>query len=167
MSDQSQEFVQRSEEATIPNAALVDLLRAVLERGEPFWFEAPGFSMSPFIRDGDTITVAPLAGAPPGRGDVVAFLRPGSGKLVVHRVVGRRGGLFLVRGDNGGDEIDLAPAADILGRVTGVQRGGLPVRLGLGPERRLIAALSRRGLLQPVLRLLWPPLRPIVRRVRS
>jgi hypothetical protein len=167
MGDRPQEFVRRGEEGVIPNAVLVELLQAVLERGAPFWFEAPGFSMSPFIQDGDTITVAPLAGAPPRPGDVVAFLRPDSGKLVVHRVVGKRGDAFLIRGDNGGEVDDLAPAAGILGRVTGVRRDGRPVRLGLGPERRLVAFLSRRGLLQPLLRRVWPLLRPIARRLSS
>jgi hypothetical protein len=166
MSDQPQAFVQRDENSTLSGPVLTELLRAVLDRGEPFWFEAPGFSMSPFIQNGDTITVTPLAGGSPGRGEVVAFLRPDSDKLVVHRVVGQRGDMFLVRGDNGGEECDLVPVASILGHVTRVERHGQPVRLGLGPERRLIAALSRLGLLQPVLRLLWPLLRPVVRRVR-
>jgi len=166
MSDQSQEFLQRDENSTLSGPVLTELLRAVLDRGEPFWFEAPGFSMSPFLQDGDTITVAPLAGLSPGHGDVVAFLRPGSGKVVVHRVVGQQGDALLIRGDNGGEESDLVSASSILGRVTKVERQGQSVRLGLGPERRLIAALSRRGLLQPVLRLLWAPLRPIVRRIR-
>jgi hypothetical protein len=167
MPDQPQSFVRRSENGAIPNAVLAELLRAVLERGRPFGFEAPGFSMSPFIQNCDTITLSPLAGASPRPGDVVVFLRPGSGKLVVHRVVSRQGNLFLIQGDNGGEEGDLVAASSILGRVAGVKRDGAPVRLGLGPERRIIAALSRRGLLQPALRRVWPLLRPIVRRLRS
>ncbi len=163
----SQEFVQRIEDSTISGPVLVELLRAVLERGEPFWFEAPGFSMSPFIQDSDVITVAPLSGASPGRGDVVAFLRPGSGKLVVHRVVGKRGDALLIRGDNADKADDLAPAASILGRVTEVKRDGKPVRLGLGPERYLIAFLTRWGLFRPLLVWIWPLMRPSVRRLWS
>jgi SOS-response transcriptional repressor LexA len=163
-----QEFVQRIEDSTLPEAVLVELLRAVLERGQPFWFEAPGFSMSPFIQDGDVITVAPLSGASPGHGDVVAFLRPDSGKLVVHRVVGKREDTFLIRGDNADKADDLAPAASILGRVTEVKRrDGKRVRLGLGPERYLIALLSRWGLFRPLLLWIWPLVRPIVRRLWS
>lgn len=164
----SSPYVRRAEENTLPGPVLVALLRAALERGASFHFEAPGPSMSPFIQDGDAIMVSPLAGASPGCGDVVAFLRPDSGKLVVHRVVGQQGDAFLVRGDSTAVSIaayELVPAASILGRVTKVERNGRPVRLGLGPERRLIAVLSRWGLLQSLLRLLRPLLRLIVRRL--
>ena len=51
--------------------------------------EQRGWSMMPIIRDGDVITVAPQAQPLPGIGDVVAFVRPSSGHLVVHRVVAR------------------------------------------------------------------------------
>jgi signal peptidase I len=159
----SQEFVRRIEDSTISGPVLVALLRAVLERGQPFRFEAPGFSMSPFIQDGDAITVSPLSGASPGRGDVVAFLRPDSGKLVVHRVVGKRDGAFFIRGDNAEEGDGLVPRANVLGRVTEVKRDGKRVRLGLGQERHLIAFLSRWGLFRPLLLWGWPLVRPVVR----
>lgn len=167
MPEQPQAFVQQAEQAAIPNAVLIELLQAVLQQGKPFWFQAPGFSMSPFIKDGDTITLSPLAGASPQVGEVLAFLRPGSGKLVVHRLVGRQGKLLLIRGDNSEEESELVPASSILGYVTGVQRAGQPVRLGLGAERRIIAALSRQGWLRTVLQRLYPLLRPMIRRYRS
>jgi len=167
MPEQPQAFVQQAEQAAIPNAVLIELLQAVLQQGKPFWFQAPGFSMSPFIKDGDTITLSPLAEASPQVGEVLAFLRPGSGKLVVHRLVGWQGERFLLRGDNSGEASEWIPASSILGRVTSVQRGGQAVRLGLGVERRIIATLSRRGLLQPVLRWLYPLIRPMIRRYRS
>jgi len=165
MSNQSQEFVPRIEDRSLSMPALVELLRAVLDRGAQFRFEAPGFSMSPFIQDGDTITVAPLAGASPRRGDMVAFLRPDSGKVVVHRVVGKQDGAFLIQGDNAEETDGPVLAASILGRVTEVKRDGSPIRLGLGPERYIIAGLSRWGLLRPLLLWGWPLVRPIVRRL--
>ena len=158
----SQEFVRRVEDSTLSMPVLVELLRAVLDRGEPFRFEAPGFSMSPFIQDSDAITVSPLSGAAPRLGDVVAFLRPDSGKLIVHRVVGKRGDAFLVRGDNAEEGDGLVPRANILGRVTRVERDGTRVYLGLGPERYLIAFLTRWGLLRLLLLSMWPLVRPIV-----
>ena len=119
--------------------------------------------MWPFVREGDTITVSPLAGAGPRLGDVVAFLGPETGKLVVHRVVGRRDGAFLIRGDNAPESADAVPAASILGRVTRVERGCRRISFGLGPERTLIATLSRRGLLRPPLWSAWRLVRPMVR----
>jgi hypothetical protein len=46
---------------------------------------------------------------------------------------------------------------DILGRVTRISRNGRDVRLGLGPERRLIAVFSRAVRLFPVLSRLARP----------
>lgn len=163
----SQEFVRRVEDSTLSMPVLVEMLRAVLERGEPFRFEAPGFSMSPFVRDGDAITVSPLSDAAPRLGDVVAFIRPETSKLVVHRVVGKQDGAFLIQGDNAEETDGPVPAANVLGRVTRVERDGKPVRLGLGPERYLIAFLSRWSLFRPLLVWIWPLMRPIVRRLWS
>ena len=103
--------------------------------------------MAPFIRDFDVITVVPL-GSSPRTGDVVAFESPADQRLVVHRVVGRRGTELLIQGDNQpGAEDDAVPENRVLGRVNRVERDGKPVRLGLGTERRAVAFLSRKGLL--------------------
>jgi len=157
-------FVREIEGSTLSSPALVALLRAVLDQGIPFRFRATGFSMLPFVRDGDVITLAPLAGTSPSLGDVVAFLHPDSGKLAVHRVVGKQGDSVLVRGDNTEKPDGLVPTADLLGRVTRVERDGRRVYLGLGPERCLIAFLTRRGLFLSLALPVWRLLRPIVPR---
>ena len=126
-------------------------MQAVLAKNLPFRFCARGWSMAPFIRDGDVITVAPLKKALPGVGEVVAFVRPDGGNLVVHRVIARRGPAVRIQGDSGlGYEDGLIPQANLLGRVTRIERSGQPVRLGLGPERYAIAWLSRARLLTPL-----------------
>jgi hypothetical protein len=116
--------------------------------------------MTPFIRDGDTLTIAPLENRRPRLGEVVAFSYPpeeGS-KLVVHRVVGFRRGDFIVRGDGDGCVAEIVSSGNVLGRVVRVERDGRYVRLGLGPERRLIAWLSRSRVLW---RFVWPVWRPV------
>ncbi|MFO7674789.1 MAG: S26 family signal peptidase [bacterium] len=144
--------VRPGSELNLPLSALLELMRAVLARGRPFRFQARGWSMSPFIRDRDVITIAPLGSAPPRTGDVVAFVSPADERLVVHRVVGRRGTSMLIQGDNlPGAPDGLIPLASVVGRVRKVERGGRPVRLGLGGERRAVALLSRKGLLTPLL----------------
>ena len=97
------------------------------------------------------ITVSSLDGKRPGVGEIVAFLRPGSGNLVVHRVVARHGSNLLIQGDSAHGHPDgLIPPGNLLGRVTRIERNGDPVWLGLGPERYLIAWLSRVGVLVPM-----------------
>ncbi len=136
--------------------ALQSLMQDVLAKGATFQFRAKGSSMIPFIKDGDAITIAPPSLETPAVGKVVAFLRPGSGQLVVHRVIGRQGAGFLIQGDNSPHQPDgLALPQDILGCVTRVNRNGRRIYLGLGPERYLIAGLSRSGWLQRLVVRFW------------
>lgn len=158
-------YTIKGSDLSLSRVALTELMREVLARGMPFRFRAKGWSMIPFILDGDVISVSPLPRGLPGIGDVVAFMRPETETLVVHRVIARRGGVCLIQSDNAYGEGDgLIPRERILGRVTRVERGGRLIRLGLGPERLLIALLSRLGLLLPLWQRLSPLLRPFFRR---
>jgi signal peptidase I len=100
--------------------------------------------MSPFIQDGDVVTLKPFDGAACALGDVVAFVRPQSERMVVHRIVSVQKGCCHIQGDNNPEEDDALPYSAIIGRVARVERAGKDVRFGLGPERVFIAALSRR-----------------------
>jgi GNAT superfamily N-acetyltransferase len=136
------------------NLAQMELIRAVTERGAAIRTRVSGFSMSPFIRDGDVLTIAPLDGRAPHVGEVVAFAQSDTGRLAIHRVVAAMDGAWLMRGDNSPEADGVAPRENLLGVVTRVERGGREVRLGLGAERGLIAALNRgNGLLR--LKTLW------------
>jgi hypothetical protein len=147
---------------SLSGPGLLDLLRAVLDKGAPFRFGALGFSMSPYIQDGDVVTVSPCAAPAIRRGDVVAFVSPCHERLALHRVVAVGQQAYLVKGDNTCEEDGWISPARILGRVTRVERDGRPVRLGLGAERVLIAFLSRRAWLEPLMATGWR-----VRRVLS
>ncbi len=144
-------FARHGGELPLSGAALLALMQAVLARGVPFRFCARGWSMAPFIQDGDVITVRPVMGRVPGVGAVVAFIHPESGRLVVHRVV-RRGEVgVLILGDNDPACTEVVvPEDNLLGRVTRIARDGRRVWLGLGPERLLIAWLSRLRWLTPL-----------------
>ena len=71
----------------IPIEILMEIMQDILARGAEFRFRARGWSMSPFIRDGDVITISPRNKKKPAVGKVVAFLQPDSGRLVVHRII--------------------------------------------------------------------------------
>ena len=106
------DFVKYGGEETLSMKVLVELLSAVTEKGKPFRFQVHGSSMYPCIKDLDIITISPLSSGHPRMGDVVAFISPGTEKLVVHRVVGWKENKFLIRGDN-------APKSD--GQIPEVQ----------------------------------------------
>lgn len=158
-------FSNKGEDLSLSGPALVELLRAVLGKGMPFRFRAKGFSMSPFIKDGDVVTLSPMSAHSPRVGDVVAFLYPGSGKLAIHRVVEKKGGSSLIMGDNCPGPDGMIPAKNILGCVRKVERDGKKVYLGLGPERFVIAFLTRRRLLFPLLLPVWKLIRAILKRL--
>ncbi len=148
----------------LPNEVLVDLIITVLEKGSAFRFQAKGGSMTPFIKDGDVITLESIQGKKILRGDVVAVISPTPEKLRVHRVVRVQKGQYSIKGDNASHLDGVLDAAQILGRVIQVERGTRTIQLGSGVERALIGFLSGRNLLQPALAGLWPIIRRISKR---
>lgn len=156
-------FVIEGGTVSLEGKNLITLLRAVVHRGVPFRFKVKGFSMTPFLRDEDVLTVSPLSDTSLGYGDVVSFIHHVTGKLIIHRIVGRKGDYFLLRGDNSPEDDWLVPQANILGRVTRVERNGRRVLFGIGSERFLIAFLTKRGLLFPLFFTIWRIIRPLVR----
>lgn len=130
---------------SLSGSALAEVAREVLSAGHSFRFLALGGSMSPFIRDGDVVTLVTFVRAVCAPGDVVAFVQHKSGRLVVHRVVAVGEGRCRIRGDNSSEEDGEFPFESVIGTVDRIERAGKEIRFGLGPERATIALLSRRG----------------------
>jgi ribosomal protein S18 acetylase RimI-like enzyme len=141
-------FVSSGGELALSNAAQLELMRGVLEKGLPFHMTARGLSMRPFVRDGDAVTVAPLDTDGPSVGDIVAVVLPATERLAIHRVIARDREGWMVRGDNALQSDGTVRREHILGRVVKVERGGRDVRIGVGRAGNIVAALSRSGALQ-------------------
>ena len=135
-------IVRAGRELPLSGEDLLGLLSEVLAKGVRFRFLASGYSMSPFIRDGDIITVRPCESSALRKGMVAAYVRPLDGRLAVHRIVRRTPAGLALKGDH--EPIADYPLASsgILGVVDTVERKGRRIRLGLGPEKGLIAVLS-------------------------
>jgi signal peptidase I len=144
-------FVERGDELSLSNPALLQLLCAVLDAGKPFRFEAKGGSMSPFIRNGDIITVSPVRFPDLVLGDVTAIKHASNERLIVHRIVGKLQNSLIIKGDNLPSNDGPIFPDRVLGRVCKIERKGKNIRLGLGLERVIIALLSRAGLLPTLL----------------
>jgi ribosomal protein S18 acetylase RimI-like enzyme len=147
-------FVSLGGELQLSNLGQLELLRGMAERGVPLRTTVRGFSMAPFIRDQDVLTIAPIDNRAPRVGEVIAFTLPNSGRMAIHRVVGHAGAGWLVRGDNCPGADGVVARDDMVGRVVRVERRGRNVRLGLGAEGAWVGALSRGGGLMR-LRMLW------------
>ena len=126
--DKSILSIKKLKELDLSGEALVVLLKAVIERGVSFRYCAKGFSMIPFIQNGDIVTIVPLKEYAPSLGDVVAFAPPLSGKLAVHRIIKRKRGFYLLKGDNNLVADGWIPYKKILGCVGRVERDGKTVR---------------------------------------
>jgi len=160
-------FIKDGGEDNLSMEALVELLKAVVEKGRPFRVQALGFSMHPFIKNKNYITISPLSPDRPRLGDIVAFIQEGTGKLVVHRVVESKKNQYLIKGDNTPAPDGLVPKGNILGYVTKIDEDGKPVRLGSGSERVFIAFVSRKNLLRPTLHLTYMLIGPFIRRIKA
>jgi len=136
-------YLSSVDEAHISSKELLELLMGVLERQASFRFMAKGWSMSPFIRDSDIITISRHPEPVMGIGNSVAFMCSEARKLKVHRVIARKNNYYLIKGDRVFKPDGLVPRENILGIVTKVERGGKNIIFGLGPERYMIAFLSR------------------------
>jgi ribosomal protein S18 acetylase RimI-like enzyme len=126
----------------------IELLRALMEHQTPLRTRVRGFSMGPFIRDGDVVTIVPVTCRQPGVGDVVACVPPETERLVVHRLVAREDTGWVLRGDNSLESDGVVGGDSILGTVTRVERNGREIAFGEGHRGAVIAWLSRAGKLR-------------------
>lgn len=78
-------------------------------------FQAKGRSMLPTILDGEIVHVKPVAGDTLKIGDIV-LLRSGA-EFKAHRIIRKRGELFITRGDAGVDTDGEIRRNQILGKV--------------------------------------------------
>ena len=60
-------------ELRLDDKAFASLSAEILRQGDSFQFRAHGLSMTPFIRDGDLLTIAPVDAAELEIGDVVLY----------------------------------------------------------------------------------------------
>lgn len=139
--------VRAGGELPLSGDSLAGLMRAVLDKGKPFRFEARGTSMEPFIMDRDIVTVAPLAASRPKPGDIAAFVHPGAGGVRVHRVVKVEAGRYFLKGDNALDSDGALTRDMILGLVVRLERQGRVRAVRPSLRAAVLARLSRSALL--------------------
>ena len=99
----------------------------VLKKGGSFRFQAHGSSMRPFILNGETIQLTPVAADRLHRGDIVLCWRS-KDKLLLHRVIRIQktihGSSLLIQGDASCWPDGIIPGENVLGQATAVLRKG-------------------------------------------
>ena len=155
------QYVSQGGDLSLSNLGQLELLLAMVESGMALRTTARGFSMHPFIRDKDVLTISPIKDMQPSPGDVVAFTQPESGRLAIHRIIGRTDDGWLIKGDNCPDPDGEVATEKIIGRVCRVERQGKEAHLGIGKAGKLIAILNRGSILLRLKHLLIMPRRVI------
>ena len=125
------------------------LAEALLGEGLSVEVRVTGSSMSPFIQPDDVVVLDPLGAGPVRVGQVLCFLRDPD-RLAIHRVIAGGEGEWILRGDGASVADQPIKREGILGRVSAVHRAGRSVGFGLGPAGILIALLSKRGMMAPL-----------------
>jgi hypothetical protein len=126
---------------------LLDLCTDLLDRGYHVRFRAPGRSMYPTIREGETITVKPILSKDVRKEDILLCRLEGS--LIAHRVAriersGDDAPHFILRDDTVGISYETVEAGQVLGRVVCVERNGRTVDPN-STRSRMRLAIHRAG----------------------
>jgi len=147
----------------LSGAGFCELLTAALEKGKTFRFKAGGVSMSPFIKDGDFLTVAPFTGGRrPRLGDITAVKSRVTGNLLVHRIVRLDGNTCRIKADNMPVPDGLFPIDSLLGFVSHLERDQRRIHIHPGVGNTLVALFSRIGLI-PIPLSIMKPLRFVLK----
>lgn len=141
------DYLIKKEREPISEKAIIEIIQAVMKGNHVLKIPAKGHSMDPLIKDKDIITISPVSKCRIGHGDVVAFIRPSDERLVVHRIVWKYKNIYDIKGDNLNVADRSIPRANIIGKVTKIERRGNDNVICLGRERYFIAFLSRFGIL--------------------
>jgi|GEM_PF-395819 len=122
-------------EISLDRNEFAELSTEILGVGGSFCFKAHGFSMYPFIRDGDVINIQPVNVNTLKVGNI-AFYRSVGNRLVAHRIINKdyyNDELILTtRGDALWSSNEQVAANRILGQVVSVQRGQKVVKFNEG-----------------------------------
>jgi len=131
-------------------SSFITVAESLLSAGLSVRFRAGGRSMLPTVRDGECVTVAPVAARDVALGDVV-LCETWRGPLA-HRVVAIETGAsarrFFLRGDASFDRDRAIEAGQLRGRLVSVERDGrargLAIAGGAFGRRLVFASLRAR-----------------------
>ena len=119
-------------ELILNNEELLGIASEILRNSGVFRFKARGWSMRPFLRQDDILTITPVDPASLKPGDICLF-RNGHNHIVAHRFVRRKtqnDDIFLhFRSDSMIKNEDFILENQLLGMVVEAQRGKKVIRL--------------------------------------
>ncbi len=114
-----------------------------IARGEMLCLTITGASMMPILRPGDMLIVQPVEGAP-SPGEIVVAQRDHD--WITHRLMRVEAQWCFLRGDNARSLDEPIALADVVGRVTAIERAGhtLDLQRGVWPITNQVLSWSGR-----------------------
>ncbi len=114
------------------------LAKEITGRGGFFNFKARGFSMYPFIRDGDILTIGPVNTNELKLGDIILY-KSFDDRIVLHRFIGRvkigNDEMLKVRGDALMGKPEYIVASKVIGKAFKQQRDSKVIDLQRGASK--------------------------------
>jgi hypothetical protein len=138
--------------SNLKNVSLKNLYLSLLSEGKTIYINAWGWSMFPFIKNGDRLKIDPIVDKGIGIGDIVAVdMKKEDGPwFFVHRIVkislADKQTIYITKGDCGGNGHDKPVTQNLIsGKVTGIERKNIIINLELTCWKalnRIIAEIS-------------------------
>lgn len=166
--------VPKAKKGAAGDHLLWDVTLDLLHHGNMVRFQAPGTSMSPFIRHHEMVTVKPCSDGDIRFGDIVLYsgsgngarqsFHPGNERKIVHRFLGKwedDGELLLItKGDN--NRLCDPPILphQVLGKVMKIEKKGWKLRLD-SPFGRLLNTLFGLAIIFPVSSFTYPCMKKV------
>ena len=147
-------MLEKTEMLNLKREDFTSIAQEVLDRGRILKFKAKGGSMSPFIRNGDVVEVAPFKGKM-NFGDVILY-HSSYGSSIIHRVTQRNKESIITKGDSVSSSDQPILSKQVLGRVVSIEKNGWRIRLDK-PVGRLLNILL--ALISPFSFLIYPSLK--------
>lgn len=112
---------------TISNEEFFKHITSLLDAGEAVRLRVKGYSMTPvIINERDDVLLLPAKGEELHKNDIVLFKEPKTGVYILHRIVGKQNGIYIIRGDGNLFGRESCRIGDIAGVVVKIYRNGFP-----------------------------------------
>ena len=117
------------EKVQIPNSQFFALAKQLLQEGKKIEITVKGNSMRPFLFDGETVVVTPVAVDCPLKKCDIILAETSTGQVMMHRIRKISPAGIRMKGDGNLYQSELVRPEDVMGRVAGVVRNGKTVSL--------------------------------------
>ena len=117
------------EKVQVPNSQFFSLAKQLLREGKKIEIPVKGGSMRPFLSDGETVVVTPVAVDCPLKKCDIILAETSTGQVMMHRIREISPAGIRRKGDGNLYQSELVCPEDVMGRVLSVVRHGKNVSL--------------------------------------